>query len=385
MVKSIFPLIITFTCLLHGFAQQQAFIGGRVEYGTFQRSYAADRAALRNPSIGSVINVGFQGQYRLFDAFTIEAGASLKRYQWKLRDKSFAERHPGFVLKAKSVATFPSLFTSLQYAFEIDKNIYLFAQAGIDYDIINAASLTENKTFERGNDEITIKTNFINRNLNVVPEIGVQWRDFYDGMWSIGLSYHNAINDSYLQTIDYEVVNKYTQVINDKGFMKGSYLGLDVKYNFMFFEKKRKKKEVLTTEPINEEVVDTFLELPENTIVTNDRINDRKLVVEKKIKVKKATVTISVYDHQIEDGDIISLFLNGRLILEEYTLIKDKHVLSVTLPTGENKLILYAHNLGKYKPNTAGIIVDDGTVKKHKLILKSDLNESGVLEIKYKP
>ncbi len=383
MKKIILLLTLTLGCLLNSTAQQQAFIGGRLEYGSFLRSYAANRSALRNPSIGSVMNIGFQGQYRLFDALTIEGGATLKRYQWKLRDQNFAERHPGFILKAKSVVTMPSLFTSLQYAFELDKNVYLYTQVGIDYDFVRSKSLTESKVFERGNDEMTITSNFINRNLNVVPEIGVQWRDFYDGMWSIGLSYHNAMNDSYMQTIDYSIVNKYTQVIEDKAFMKGSYIGLDVKYNFMFFEKQKKKKTPPPT--VIEDTVDTFQELPDSTVVTSDKINDRDLVVEHKIKVKKPTVKIMVYDHQIVDGDIISLFLNDELILEEYTLIKEKNVLTVTLPEGDNKLILYAHNLGKYKPNTAGLIVDDGTGKPQTLILKSDLNESGVLIIKYKP
>lgn len=384
MKKIILSLVILSSCLLTGFSQQQAYIGGRLEYGSFMRSYAAGRTALRNPSIGSVMNIGFQGQYRLFDALTIEAGATLKRYQWKLRDQNFAERHPGFVLKAKSVVTMPSLFTSLQYAFELDKNVYLYTQVGIDYDYVKEESLTEEKVFERGNDEITITSNFISRNLNVVPEIGVQWRDFYDGMWSVGLSYHNAMNDSYMQTIDYKIVNKFTSVIEDQGFMKGSYVGLDVKYNFMFFEKKKRVKK--TPEPdVVEEEVDVFEELPDNTVVTDEKINDRDLVIEHKIKVKKPTVKIMVYDHQIVDGDIISLFLNDELILEEYTLIKEKNVITVTLPEGDNKLILYAHNLGKYKPNTAGLVVDDGTGKPQTLILKSDLNESGVLIIKYKP
>lgn len=385
MKKIILLLTVIFSCLLHSFSQQQAYVGGRLEYGSFMRSYAAGRSGLRNPSIGSVMNVGVQGQYRLFDALTIEAGATLKRYQWKLRDQSFAARHPGFVLKAKSVITMPSLFTSLQYAFELDKNVYLYTQVGIDYDYVKSSNLTESKVFERGNDEVTITTNFINRNLNIVPEIGMQWRDFYDGMWSVGLSYHNAMNDSYLQTIDYSVVNKYTQVIKDEGFMKGSYVGLNLKYNFMFFEKKKKKKTPPVPDVVEEDTVDKFEELPDHTVVTDDKINDRELVIEHKIKVKKPTVKIMVYDHQIVDGDIISLFLNGELILEEYTLIKEKNVLTVTLPEGDNKLILYAHNLGKYKPNTAGVIVDDGTGKPQTLILQSDLNESGVLMIKYKP
>ncbi|MFN8397269.1 MAG: hypothetical protein U0176_21780 [Bacteroidia bacterium] len=47
---------------------------------------------------------------------------------------------------------------------------------------------------------------------------------------------------------------------------------------------------------------------------------------------------------------------------------------------GKNYLVMYAHNQGKYPPNTAAIIVDDGT-RQNQIELKSNLNTSGALEI----
>jgi hypothetical protein len=42
--------------------------------------------------------------------------------------------------------------------------------------------------------------------------------------------------------------------------------------------------------------------------------------------------------------------------------------------------VLYAHNQGKYPPNTAAIIVDDG-IRKNQIALKSNLKTSGAIEI----
>ncbi len=367
------------------YGQQNAYIGPRLEYGSFFRSYSAGREALRSPSVGSVINWGGQIQYRIFDAITLEGGATIKRYQWKMRDKNFEERHPGFRVKAKSVATFPSVFGSFQYAHQIEKNTYFYAQLGIDYDFVNAKRLNASKSFARGNDDVTIASTFANRNLNAVPEIGIQWRDFYDGMWSVGLAFHASQSIGNLQEIDYQIINKGTNVIKDKAVMKGSYIGLNLKYNFMFFEKqKREKPTKKLIDQIVMDSVDVFEELPDTNVVTKDKVNDRDIVTKYKIKVKSPELTIYVYDHQLVDGDIISLFLNSDVILKEYTLTKDRYEIKVTIPEGSSRLILYAHNLGKYRPNTAAVVVYDG-VKEQKIVMKSDLEESGTLEIKYNP
>jgi hypothetical protein len=74
--------------------------------------------------------------------------------------------------------------------------------------------------------------------------------------------------------------------------------------------------------------------------------------------------------------------LNSDWILTDYTLENKRYTFEVTLHEGDNTLILYALNLGKYKPNTAAIMVDDGT-KKQQVVLESTLDESSALEIKF--
>jgi hypothetical protein len=101
------------------------------------------------------------------------------------------------------------------------------------------------------------------------------------------------------------------------------------------------------------------------------------------VKVHAEQVLIKVWDRQTVDGDRISLNLNGEWILENYTLKKEKLELKVNLKEGLNIFVLHALNLGKIRPNTAAFTVDDGE-KEHKVVLESNMKESGTLRIIYK-
>lgn len=101
----------------------------------------------------------------------------------------------------------------------------------------------------------------------------------------------------------------------------------------------------------------------------------------KTVKVRSPFITIEVYDHKKNDGDIISLNYNGNWILENYQIDKEKHTVDVQIEeniSGRNYLILYAHNLGSVPPNTAAVIIDDGH-KRQRYVLNSDLKQSDIL------
>jgi len=114
------------------------------------------------------------------------------------------------------------------------------------------------------------------------------------------------------------------------------------------------------------------------------KIKNRKVKKGEIIKVKNKNLSITVYDHQRDDGDIISLNYNGNWLLEKYTLKNDKHKMDVFLDgqaAVPNYLVLYAHNLGEISPNTVAIIVDDG-VTKQQFVLNADMNTSDVIYFK---
>jgi len=93
-----------------------------------------------------------------------------------------------------------------------------------------------------------------------------------------------------------------------------------------------------------------------------------------------STVTVKIWDEQKEDGDIVSVFLNGARIKKEITVKKSEHIFTLELKKGMNTFKLLAHNEGKTSPNTAAILIDDG-VKEYKTVLSSKKGESAELKI----
>lgn len=76
----------------------------------------------------------------------------------------------------------------------------------------------------------------------------------------------------------------------------------------------------------------------------------------KDITVNTSTITIKLFDNAAEDGDIVSVFLNGELKLSNYTLTKAGENFTLgPINSGTNKLVLFAENEGSSGPNTASI------------------------------
>lgn len=116
------------------------------------------------------------------------------------------------------------------------------------------------------------------------------------------------------------------------------------------------------------------------------KIKNRNVKKGEVIDVQQKTISITVYDHQKDDGDIISLNYNGSYILERYKLKNEQHKIDVILDEDKavpNYLILYAHNLGEISPNTVAVIVDDGQTRQ-RFILNADMNTSDVIYFKLK-
>lgn len=113
-------------------------------------------------------------------------------------------------------------------------------------------------------------------------------------------------------------------------------------------------------------------------IIAYEKNQGRNVEVERVLEVKSRTVRIRVWDSGTVDGDICTLFLNGKIILKNYRTVRSKHETIVQLEKPTNFLILHAINLGKIPPNTISISVDDG-VKEQVVILSSNLKTSGAI------
>lgn len=81
--------------------------------------------------------------------------------------------------------------------------------------------------------------------------------------------------------------------------------------------------------------------------------------LKEEVEVKSKEVTIKVWDNQIVDGDVISIYLNDKKIVDKLTLTKEKSEYKITLTQEDNYLSIYSNSFGKIEPNTVSIIIDD--------------------------
>lgn len=114
-------------------------------------------------------------------------------------------------------------------------------------------------------------------------------------------------------------------------------------------------------------------------------LEGRPVKVQSALVMKGEELTLKVWDSKNVDGDIISLQWNGQWILQNYVLRATAKKIRLRLQTDKpNYLILYAHNLGTSPPNTATIVIEDG-YKAKEVMLNSDLEGCGAVQITHKP
>ena len=150
------------------------------------------------------------------------------------------------------------------------------------------------------------------------------------------------------------------------------------------------KKNETPAQPHHEETViakdntkDVPFEKPE--IKSNSRVTtpakgfeNRRKDILKTIVIEEPTFRLDFYDNGEIDGDSITVFYNGKVVLSHQKLT-DKPIsltLSLDKNASENLITMYADNLGTIAPNTALMIVTDGT-KRYEVRIESDLAKSG--------
>lgn len=106
-------------------------------------------------------------------------------------------------------------------------------------------------------------------------------------------------------------------------------------------------------------------------------LQKRTIEVQKVITVHAKKLRLAVWDNEKVDGDKISLSLNGKWIIRNYEIVKDKKLFEVELVKGQvNQLVFFAENLGRIPPNTSAVNIQyDGYNKTH--IMRSNMEKSG--------
>lgn len=91
-------------------------------------------------------------------------------------------------------------------------------------------------------------------------------------------------------------------------------------------------------------------------------IGGRKVEVSETVNVKNRTIKIKIWDSQVEDGDIVSIFLDDKKVVDHVYLRLKPQEFEITLPPGKKEyyLTVYADDFGKAEPNTAKVLISDG-------------------------
>jgi hypothetical protein len=110
----------------------------------------------------------------------------------------------------------------------------------------------------------------------------------------------------------------------------------------------------------------------------------RNITYVKELIVGSEKIRISLWDHGRKDGDIVSIYVNGEAVVFKYSLTYNKEHFDLKLDASKpNDLFLYAHNLGKFPPNTVSLEISDETTSEN-IILNSDLKSCEAILINVK-
>lgn len=118
------------------------------------------------------------------------------------------------------------------------------------------------------------------------------------------------------------------------------------------------KKEVLVSPALSE------IKRPSADITLKAAlIAGRKSEFSQVVNFKSDSLQISLYDNGEIDGDTVSVFMNGEVLLSKRGLKSSAIRKTIYLTPGQDEeftLVMFAESLGKYPPNTGLLVIHDG-------------------------
>lgn len=115
------------------------------------------------------------------------------------------------------------------------------------------------------------------------------------------------------------------------------------------------------------------------------QLNIRKNTEQGRIIIDDDHINLKLYDNGTVDDDSVSVFYNGRLMVNNMRLSEKPVEINIDLDTTViyHEITLFANNLGSIPPNTALIIATAGG-KRYELRSKASLEENAVLIFEYR-
>jgi hypothetical protein len=112
--------------------------------------------------------------------------------------------------------------------------------------------------------------------------------------------------------------------------------------------------------------------------------NKRQSVQQQFLEVNSTRLRLVMYDNAEYDGDTISLYLNGSVVIAHQEVNPKGTEFFIDIDsTIDNELVMYAENLGSIPPNTALMVLHDND-KRYEINLSSSLSKNGLIRIRKK-
>lgn len=113
------------------------------------------------------------------------------------------------------------------------------------------------------------------------------------------------------------------------------------------------------------------------------RIDRRSKEIIRTIEVDQRTFRVDMYDNGQIDGDTVSLYLNGKMMVSSQRLSTRPITLNIVLDDNETdvELVMYAENLGTIPPNTALMVVTVGD-KRYEVNISSTEQTNGAVRFR---
>lgn len=100
------------------------------------------------------------------------------------------------------------------------------------------------------------------------------------------------------------------------------------------------------------------------------------------LETKSSQITLALWDDAVEDGDSISLNINGKWLVQGFAVKKQTQFIRVTLKPGPNQIIFIADNLGSIIPNTSVLEIIDGR-QRRSFKIDTDMDRNNMISIFY--
>ena len=126
-----------------------------------------------------------------------------------------------------------------------------------------------------------------------------------------------------------------------------------------------------------------FKEKPKEIITVNsDADLLRNTVLIDSLYTQQQELTFAIWDDALQDGDSISLSINGKWIIQNKLVTNIPQFFKITVQPGVNNIVFVANNLGSIPPNTSILEIIDRRQRKS-FNISTNLRQNNLVKIIY--